>query len=118
MSLSFPGYQPEREGILYYNIEKIGARVAKLRKNIGMKQEQLANELRIGTEVIGKLERGYRGTGIENYIILAEFFDISLDYLLTGKEQRVSELDDMLKEVTEDKKKLARKILLGILKNI
>lgn len=46
-----------------------------------MKEVKLANELGIETEILGKLECGYREIGIENYMILAEFFVISLDYL-------------------------------------
>lgn len=103
---------------MYYDIEAIGARVAKLRKDQGMKQEELANVLGIGTEVIGKLERGYRGTGVENYMILAKFFHVSLDYLLIGKEEKESELDELLAGVSADKKELAIKIMIGILQNI
>ena len=103
---------------MYYDIEKIGARVAELRKNRGMKQEELANELGIGTEVIGKLERGYRGTGVENYMLLAKLFDVSLDYLLVGKEDKISELDKSLARILPEKKELALKILKGILENI
>ena len=103
---------------MYYDIEKIGARVAKLRKNRGMKQEELANELGIGTEVIGKLERGYRGTGVENYMILANFFNVSLDYLIMGKEDIKSELDKLLASESVERKELALKILMGVLQNI
>ena len=103
---------------MYYDIEKIGARLAELRKNRGMKQEELATELGIGTEVIGKLERGYRGTGVENYMILASFFNVSLDYLLIGKEDKKTEVDRLLEGVSLEKKELALKILIGILDNI
>lgn len=106
---------------MYYDIKKIGARVAQLRHEKKLTQEQLAELVGIGSEVIGKLERGYRGTGTDNYILLAEFFNVSLDYLLLGRENSQgsdAQLEVLFTNIPEEKREIAKKILIGILQNI
>lgn len=61
-----------------------------LRKKAGMSQLQLAKKLNIGPSAIGMYEQGRRTPDIEMLIRIANLFEVSLDYLITGKE--VSEL--------------------------
>ena len=55
-----------------------------LRKQLGLTQEQLAEELHISDVHLRRLETG-RSTGSVDLVIeIAAFFNISVDYLLLG----------------------------------
>ena len=60
--------------------------IAKLRKKAGMSQLQLAEKLNIGASAVGMYEQGRRTPSIEVLIQLANLFEVSLDYLITGRE--------------------------------
>ena len=64
----------------------IAQRIIMLRKALGLKQAQLAKELHISTSTVGMYEQGRRQPNIEMLITLANTFDVSLDYLITGNE--------------------------------
>ena len=57
-----------------------------LRKKAGMSQLQLANKLNIGPSAIGMYEQGRRTPSVDLLIDMANLFDVSLDYLITGME--------------------------------
>lgn len=60
--------------------------IAKLRKDVGMSQAQLAKELNISASTIGMYEQGRRVPGIDMLVTMSRIFDVSLDYLITGEE--------------------------------
>lgn len=57
-----------------------------LRKKAGMSQLQLAQQLNIGPSAIGMYEQGRRTPSIDILIQMSKLFNVSLDYLITGKE--------------------------------
>ena len=57
-----------------------------LRKRAGMSQLQLAQELNVGPSAVGMYEQGRRTPSVDILIDMANFFDVSLDYLITGTE--------------------------------
>lgn len=61
-------------------------RIAHLRKRAGLNQADLAEMLNLSASAIGMYEQGRRTPSIEVLIILAEFFNVSLDYLITGSD--------------------------------
>lgn len=60
--------------------------ITSLRKRAGLSQCQLAEVLSIGPSAVGMYEQGRRTPSIEMLIRMAALFDVSLDYLLTGRE--------------------------------
>ena len=87
-----------------YNIKESGARIKELQVKKGVTQEQMAIDLGVTTETVGRIERGIRGTSIDMISFLAEYFDTTIDYLVDGKEVNVcSELFDGLDEVQKAK---------------
>lgn len=46
---------------MYYDQKESGKRIAALRKEKGLTQEQLAEKLNISTSTLGKIERGIQG---------------------------------------------------------
>lgn len=69
---------------MYYDQKESGKRIAALRKEKGMTQEQLAEKLNISTSTLGKIERGIQGFSIDLLIEIGIFFGISTDYIWTS----------------------------------
>ncbi len=63
----------------------IGERIAQLRKSRSMSQFQLAKTLNIATSTLGMYETNKRKPNMEMLEKLADFFGVSIDYLL-GRE--------------------------------
>ena len=60
----------------------LNERVNLLRKRAGLSQQQLGEILGLTHKSISMLESGGRSTTIEKLVILAEYFQVSTDYLL------------------------------------
>ncbi len=71
---------------MYYDQKESGKRIAKLRKDKGLTQEQLAESLNISTDYVGKMENGRYGGSVDLLVEISEFFEVTLDYLVLGKE--------------------------------
>ena len=59
-----------------------GARVLALRKSSGFSQQAIAEHLGISFHQVSKMETGQRGPSLEVACALADFFNVSLDYLV------------------------------------
>ena len=65
-------------------------RLRELRKSRGISQLKLAMDLNTNQNTISRYETGEREPGIAELITLADYFDVSVDYLLerTNNPQR------------------------------
>lgn len=95
---------------MYYDQKESGKRIAKLRKERGLTQEQLAEKLNISTSNLGKLERGLQGLSIDLLVEIRCFFGVSTDYILFGEEiQRqevIADIDSVIAKMVELKHKV------------
>ena len=98
--------------MLFSKKHKIGDTISQLRKEKGWTQAELASKLLVSDKAVSKWESNKGEPSIEFLPILAQLFDVSLDYLMTGKEKEdkiitISKLElcakkddvDMYKEV-------------------
>ena len=69
-----------------YNVEETAARIRDLREAHGYKQEQVAELLNVDRRHIARIEAGTRGCSLDMLIRLSELYDVSLDYLVFGKD--------------------------------
>ena len=69
----------------------IGKRIAALRKDQDLTQEQLAELLNVSEKHISSIERGKSILSLEKLIRASEILDVSLDYLITGSNYNFSE---------------------------
>ena len=74
------------------NLELFAFRVKKLRKARKLSQQGLAEVLGLTQTAISGIESGLRGTTIEKLILLAQFFEVSTDYLLGLKDDTLATL--------------------------
>ncbi len=65
-------------------MKMIGLRQA--RKEKGFSQLKIAMDLNISREVISYYENGKRNPGLEMLLTLSNYFNKSIDYLITGNE--------------------------------
>ena len=65
-------------------IPMIGLR--EIRKKKGYSQLKVAMDLSISREALSFCETGNRNPDLQMLLILSVYFDVSIDYLITGKE--------------------------------
>ena len=57
-----------------------------IRRKKGYSQLKIAMDLNISREAISYYENGKRCPNLEMLVQLSEYFNVSIDYLITGKE--------------------------------
>ena len=62
----------------------IDERIKELRKREGISQRELSEEIGVPQQTISSWESGRNEPSIFNCIVLADYFDVSLDYLCRG----------------------------------
>ena len=73
----------------------MGRRIAALRKAKDMSQLQLGEFLCVSASTVGMYEQGRRMPDVQTVVQLAQLFEVSLDYLITGKERHCKPLPTM-----------------------
>ncbi|ESS00644.1 helix-turn-helix domain-containing protein [Limosilactobacillus fermentum] len=102
----------------------IGERIAQLRKSRSMSQFQLAKTLNIATSTLGMYETNKRKPNMEMLEKLADFFGVSVDYLLGRPEKNdnnnTADLadDDTIftykgQPLSDDDKEIIRRLMNG-----
>ena len=82
----------------------IGKTIAELRKAKGWTQIELAERLNVSDKAVSKWEKDNGAPSIEFFPTLAEVFDVTIDYLMTG--QKESNLSQKIKILSPKKPKL------------
>ena len=60
--------------------------IEQLRKQSNMSQEQLAELLGISRQTVSEWERGIAYPSVEKLLFLSKIFNVSLDYIVTGRD--------------------------------
>lgn len=88
----------------------MGLRIAALRKAAGWSQAELAAHLKISPSAVGMYEQSRREPALQILAEIAELFDVSIDYLVTGRpetrEDRQQFRDALLSSVAAAQKQL------------
>ncbi len=79
----------------------LGERIQDLRKKNGYSQEKLATKLNVSRQAVQKWEQNICEPSIDSLTLIANLFDVSLDYLLTGKEDAKVDDRDSSKSLTK-----------------
>ena len=69
----------------------LGARIAVLRRAKGWNQSDLAKQLGVSSSAVGMYEQGRRQPAADVLVKLAEIFEVTTDFLLTGRAQTQQE---------------------------
>ena len=77
------------DGVPENNME-FGKLLSQLRKEKGILQKEVANHLNMTVATVSNYEKGVHLPDLNTLIMLADFFDVSTDYLLQRTEYRAS----------------------------
>ncbi|MFR2487822.1 MAG: helix-turn-helix domain-containing protein [Hungatella sp.] len=81
----------------------------KLRKSAHLTQHKLGKQLGLSQQVISRLERDISTITLEHLLLLADFYQVSIDYLLDRtKAKRSWEEQQVISEVLEEHYELVR----------
>lgn len=94
---------------MYYNIVESGERIRKLRENKGISRAVLAEKVSLSTDAVRKIERGTNGGKIDTLVLLAEYFGVSLDYLVCGCMQKERQESGIFAGLRENEVKFIQK---------
>ncbi len=79
-------------------IRQVGERIARLRRSKGWRQRELASRIGCSLQQISKLERGCWMPRVYVLVRVGEIFNVTADYLLTGRGPRNPGIDLRLRE--------------------
>lgn len=83
-------------------------RLKELREDQGMTQEKIADKLNISRSMLSNYETGKFEPNLETLILIADFFNVSLDYLL-GRTKKMHNTS-----LKANREKLIKKIIKDI----
>jgi len=75
---------------MHYDIKQSGERIRQLRIQSRYTQEALAKKLNIDRSLLSHIESGKRGCSVDILVLLSNFFGVSLDHLVLGREQTMT----------------------------
>ena len=87
----------------------IGNRISKLRKEYSYSQEYIATQLGVSRQAVSKWEQDKTAPDTYNLIALAELFNVSVEYLATGKKPEV------VQPVAETSKNYGTRKIIGFI---
>ena len=100
----------------------IGKRVKELRKQSGLKQEELASAVNIDAKSISRIETGVFLPSLDLILRMSRIFNIAFNEMfliehLKPQSDIINESNEILSSLSEDKLKLAYKLLLTVKKD-
>ena len=87
---------------------KYNERIREIREDNSLTQQKIADLLHIGQRTYADYESGKTRIPIDSLLILARFYDVSLDYI-TGASNIKSEYPYTMKDILEDTEKTEQK---------
>lgn len=104
-------------GNISTNNREVGKRIRELREESGLTQDELAEVLSVGPNVIGCYERGEYGPSKKAITLLCRYFGVSSDYILYGETIDVGEVLNNIDHFSDaDKMKLMMRLMCYFMK--
>lgn len=86
-----------------YDMERTATIIKNLRTKEKKGQEAVASEMGINIKTYQAVEQGIRGVKIDTLCIIADFYHVTLDYLITGNYATKSEWNKLFEGISSDK---------------
>lgn len=101
---------------MYYDVQKSAKRIRDLRIDSNLTQNEAAEKMGFSLSGYRKLEQGQNGGSIDSLIMVADYYHISIDYLVYGEvRDYISSLSEGL---TDSQKRIVRATTENLIKNI
>lgn len=68
----------------------LGEQIKRLRKNLGLTQNQLGAKVKINGRQLARYEIGQGKPSLDVLLKLSHFFEVSLDFLVTGNQKEIA----------------------------
>ena len=99
-----------------YDAKEVGKRIKDLRKQKGLTQNQLSEELKTESSTICKIETGNRTISIDFAVDIAAYFNVSIDYLIKGETVVDNEISMAFNQIPFCKKGMVKRLILDLIK--
>ena len=87
-----------------YDVKKTAIIVKALRKGkVNLSQEKVADAMGINIKTYQSIEQGSRGASIDTLCIIATYYNVSLNYLITGVSEVSKEIATLFADMTYEK---------------
>ena len=92
------------------NMKTSGKRIRELRESRNETQEVLSEKLNISLSMLKKIESGRKGVSVDLLVVFAEYFDTSLDFIVLGRNNTVTNLRAKIKMLIAYMEELEKEI--------
>lgn len=84
-------------------LKDMGQRLSLKRKQLGITQEKLAEQMQVSIQMISNMEQGKKAIRPENLVKVCNILNISADYVLAGKkiDKNADELTNKILNLSE-----------------
>ena len=96
----------------------MGKRLAELRAERKETQEFVAEAIGISTEYLSKIENDKKMPSLEVIMLLKEYYDTSLDYLLCGKREQKCDIIRLSENLDNCSQRMVRNIVESVVNNV
>lgn len=97
---------------------KMGKRLSELRAERKETQEFVAEAIGISTEYLSKIENDKKMPSLEVIMLLKEYYDTSLDYLLCGKKEQKCDIIRLWENLDNCSQRMVRNIVESVVNNV
>lgn len=84
------------------DVKSIGTAIARLRKNCGLTQRELAQKLNISDKTVSRWESGMGYPEVTQFPALAKVFGVTVDYLMTGERKGITVAGNILTDIVKN----------------
>ncbi len=101
---------------MYYDVQKSAERIRDLRTGSNLTQSEAAEKMGFSLSGYRKLEQGQNGGSIDSLVMVANYYHISLDYLVYGEERDY--ISCLSEGLTGSQKNIVRATMASLIQNI
>lgn len=94
-----------------YDKISCGERLKSLRKNKRKTQKEVSYEVGVSADTIRKLEQGKRAPSVSVVDLLADYYGVTADYIISGINRIGLEFDEKLSDIPKEKRMSLIKII-------
>lgn len=98
MKFTYNGYRYSKKGVISVSFGKI---LKSLREDRDLNQEDIAKYMNVDRSTVGKWESGPSKPDYEKLVKLADFFNVTTDYLLGNSKTSTAHNDSLEEEFPE-----------------
>ncbi len=101
---------------MYYDVQKSAERIRDLRIGSNLTQSEAAEKMGFSLSGYRKLEQGQNGGSIDSLIMVADYYNISIDYLVYGEDRDY--INSLSEGLTDSQKSIVRATTESLIRNI